>query len=42
MEIIGTGLLLAVGFYLAPIVITLGLAIIIGIGTFIGSIFGGK
>jgi hypothetical protein len=42
MDIIVTGMLLALGFYLLPIIITLGLAIIIGIGTFISSIFGGK
>jgi hypothetical protein len=42
MEVVFYGMLLALGFYLLPIVVTLGLAVIIGIGTFISSIFGGK
>ena len=35
MEIIGYGILLAIGFYVAPIVITAGVGIIVGIFAFI-------
>jgi hypothetical protein len=39
MELIGTGILLAIGFYLAPIVITFVGAIFLGIIGIIASIF---
>ena len=42
MEIIGTGILLAIGFYVAPMIITVIVGAIIAIASFILSLFGGK
>lgn len=39
MEIIGYGILLAIGFYLAPVVIGGAVMIVAGIFTAIGSLF---
>lgn len=42
MEIIGYGILLAIGFFVAPIVITAVVGIFLGICAGIASIFGGE
>ena len=42
MEIIGTGILLAIGFYVAPMIITVIVGAIIAIASFVLSLFGGK
>ena len=42
MEIIGIGILFMVGIYLAPVVITCVLGALFMVGSFIGSLFGGK
>lgn len=39
MEIIGIGILLAIGWYIAPFVIMVAVGIIASIGYFISSIF---
>lgn len=42
MEIIGIGILFMIGIYLAPVVIALVLGAFVLVGSFIGSLFGGK
>jgi len=42
MEIVGIGILFMVGIYLAPVIITFVLGAFVLVGSFIGSLFGGK
>jgi hypothetical protein len=42
MEIIGYGILLAIGWYIAPFLITAGIGIIVGFFALLGNIFGGR
>ena len=42
MEIIGIGILFMIGIYLAPVIITCVLGALFLIGSFIGSLFGGR
>ena len=42
MDIIGYGILLAVGFYIAPIVITAIIVVVGGFFAVLGNIFGGE
>lgn len=41
MELIVTGILIAIGFYIAPIVITVAIGVITAIGVGICKLFGG-
>lgn len=41
MEIIGYGILLAIGFYVAPFVVSVVVGIFVRVGAGIASIFGG-
>ena len=41
MELIGTGILLAIGFYLAPAVLSLIGVVVVGVVGIIASIFNG-
>jgi len=42
MELIGTGILLAIGFYIVPIVLTLVVGVVGGFFILLGSIFSGS